>query len=444
MKKTGLRLLLFTMLITLTACSGGGGGTGESGENGGRKIVVVAVLSGSRFLDAAAQKFEDKHPDIDIEIKEYLSLPRPAEGQAMIAPSQTDIEKYVQTLTTQAIAGEGTDIISLSALPLDQFVAKNVLADLKARMEKDAAFDPSLYYNGILESMQHGDGLYALPIGFYLEGIISANSGLLKQANLSINDSTWTWDEFKDISKKLQEQVGSDYTAFANVWPFQLLYESVDANYEAFVQGKQANFDSDLFRSLMRQIKSMYDEGVLSATPTQEFSKTLFTSYALATPRSAVMEMAQPQAAFYRKPTVDGHAGGISVSPFNTFGLNSKSKVQDEAWEFLKFLLSEEMQSSPELEAYPMHKQAVENKLEEVRASLERGDLAGDVPDPEAFAKHSQMLKSMLEQAGTSRSSDIKIVTMLEEEFDSYMNGQKTEEEVSRLIQSRVSTYLNE
>jgi multiple sugar transport system substrate-binding protein len=30
------------------------------------------------------------------------------------------------------------------------------------------------------------------------------------------------------------------------------------------------------------------------------------------------------------------------------------------------------------------------------------------------------------------------------EEFEAFMNGQKTAEEVSKLIQNRVTTYLNE
>lgn len=438
-------ILMLGMMVAVTACSGGGAGTDNGGDaEGGPKSVVVAVISSNRFLEEAERQFEAKHPDVDIVIQEYMSLPKAGEGQGQVAPSQADFEKYVQTITTQALSGKGTDIISMNGLPLEQFVEKNVLVDLREWMDKDVSFDPSQYYEGILNSMSSGDGLYHLPLGFYLEGVISANTDLLQQANLSIDDRHWTWDEFKEISKELKEQVGSDYLAFANMMSFQLMYEVIEANYDQLVQGKTANFDSDLFRDMMRQIKSLYDEGLLSSSPTQDFSKTLFTPYALASPQSAVMEMAKPNVQFMMKPTVDGQTGGVSFMAYSSFGINSKSQVQSEAWEFLKLMLSEEMQSSPELQAYPIQKKAVDNKLADALASLERGDLPGDVPEPEVFEKHKQTLNSFLEQARSKSNGDIKVISIIEEEFDAFMSGQKNADEISKLIQNRVTTYLNE
>jgi len=443
---------LFMMLgicAAVVGCSEEGTRTGAGMGDGlevkeERKSVTVAVMSSNRFLEAAERQFEAEHPEVDIVIKEYMALPKVGEGQAQIAPSQADLEKYIQTMTTQAIAGEGMDVISLNALPVEQYIEKNVLVDLQAWMDKDSSFDSSVYYERIFESMKTGDELYQLPLGFYLEGIISANSDLLREANLTIDDRTWTWEQFKDLSKRLQEKVGSDVMAFANMLPFQLLYETIEANYGDLVQGKKAYFDSDLFRDMMRHIKSMYDEGVLSTEYTQDWSKTLFTSYALASPQSAVMEMAKPNVQFLLKPTIKGNSEGASYSADSTFGINRGSKVQPEAWEFLKFLLSEEMQSSPELHTYPVHKKAVDHKLTDALASLEKGDVPGGVPNPEVFEKRKQMLKSFLEQAGSSNRGDIKIISIIEEEFAAYISGQKSAEEVSELIQNRVTTYLNE
>ncbi len=49
------------------------------------------------------------------------------------------------------------------------------------------------------------------------------------------------------------------------------------------------------------------------------------------------------------KPTLNGQGNGLELKSFMNFGLNSQSKVEKEAWEFLKFMLSEEIQTSPDL-----------------------------------------------------------------------------------------------
>ncbi|WP_193726836.1 hypothetical protein [Paenibacillus guangzhouensis] len=41
-------------------------------------------------------------------------------------------------------------------------------------------------------------------------------------------------------------------------------------------------------------------------------------------------------------------------------------------------------------------------------------------------------------------SIDKNIESIVQEEFESYMSGQKSVDEVSKLIQNRVMTYLNE
>lgn len=50
----------------------------------------------------------------------------------------------------------------------------------------------------------------------------------------------------------------------------------------------------------------------------------------------------------------------------------------------------------------------------------------------------------MLEEAGKTSLADAKILRIAMEEVQAFMSGQKPAEEVSKLIQNRVLTYLNE
>lgn len=52
--------------------------------------------------------------------------------------------------------------------------------------------------------------------------------------------------------------------------------------------------------------------------------------------------------------------------------------------------------------------------------------------------------QTLLAAAGGYRSSDDKLSAIVTEEAKSYIAGQKSAEEVAKLIQNRVTTYLNE
>lgn len=451
--KKHLAWMMMAILVLLTACSGNSpSSAGEHSSSGDQKTVVIAVTGSNRFLETAAQKFEDLHPDIHIEIKEYLAMPK-TDGGTTSAISQADMEKYVQTVTTQALSGKASDLIDMTNLPQDKFVSKNVLVNLYDLMAQDSTFDKSRYYENILKSSQNGDGLYAMPFSFSPQ-FVAGKKSVLEKAGISIDDKTWTWGQFKNIAKKLQDQVGQDYVAFVNLLPNQLLADYIEKNYSDLIQDGKANFDSELFRGMMNEIKSMYDEGILQAEFSYDYDKALFSMTSLYNPAMDLINVLKEDTQLFNRPTSNGQSGGGEYSSYFTLGLNSKSQVQQEAWEFLKFLLSDEMQSSPELPSgYPIHKGIVDKKFHEAKEKLLQGgtlEVSGfpvEVPDNLDMSMVDERIATMkqqLENASKKLTSDMKVFSIAMEEFEAFMNGQKTAEEVSKLIQNRVTTYLNE
>ncbi|MCR8643167.1 ABC transporter substrate-binding protein [Paenibacillus sp. N1-5-1-14] len=426
-------------MMLLTGCSGGGKTSGEE------KTVSISVMQADSFLKNAAAKFQEANPNIKIEIKEHMATNTAGEGAMSEAISQADLEKYVQTVSTQAMSGKGSDIIMMQSLPQDKFVDKKLLVNLYDLMKKDTSFDQNQYYTNILKHSQNGDGLYAMPFNFTLEAI-SGNTDLLSKANITIKDDTWTWEQFREISKKLREQKGKDYFAFINVFPNQLMAEYVADNYGELVKDGKGNFDTDLFRDMMRQIKSLYDEEVLQAEFTYDYSKALFAKSGLYDVQSALMMMLTPDSKLFQKPTANGKSSGGVFQTYLTLGINSKSKVQDEAWQFMKFLLSDEMQSSPELKSLPISKSVLENMLKEQQEQINNGILKmpKGKPSKEQVADAIAAMDKLIAGAGNKSTGDMKVQSIAMEEFESYMSGQKSAEEVSKLIQNRVNTYLGE
>lgn len=445
MKKTKWMVPLLSSLLLFSACSNSDTDTASNNKSAdGKTKVVIAVGSSNPFLEKATEKFESAHPDIDIEIKEYMAMPK-TEGGMGQAASAADMEKFIQTVTTQIMAGKGSDLILTSDLPENKLAEKNLLVDYRGLMEKDNSFDKSKYFDNILKSSEIGGGLYAMPFSF-VPDVITGKTDMLKKANVNVEDKTWTWDQFKEIAKKVKSQNGEDFVAFVNMFPVQLMAEYVEDNYSKLVEKGKANFDSDDFRIMMKQVKSMYDEGVLKAEFTYDYDKGLFSKFSMVNPTESLVNILKPGFEVYQKPTVKGGAQAGAYQTYFKLGMNSKSSVQKEAWEFVKFLLSDEIQSLPEMQGIPLNKNVVEKQLQKAEEAIKEGTLQvpHGKPDAKVVEARVQTMKSILEHAGLKRTSDFKVTSIILEEFQSYMSGQKTAEQVSKLIQNRVNTYLNE
>ncbi|BBI32642.1 ABC transporter substrate-binding protein [Cohnella abietis] len=452
MKKLGLIMMLSIVLI-ISACTSNNGGNpqGEStGENSGetkngKKTVVLSVMTNNRFFESAVRKFEDIHPDIHIEIKEYkASTDDGGGGMSMQSLSLADIEKYVQSVTTQVLSGKGPDLILMSELPQDKFVAKKLLVDLNDLFGKDSSIDRNALYTNILEASKDGDGLYAVPLSFSLD-LFSGNTEILKKANLSIdNNKSWSWNEFRDVMKKLKE---SNPEIDSNLDPMSLLMDYMEDKYVELVGQGNPNFDSDMFRNMLKEIKLMYDEGIIAKEMSFGGSNSAFQMSGIYGLEQALTM--RKGVDYYQKPSAAGDKKGAPFRASYSLGINSKSEVQQEAWEFISFLLSDEMQEDPNLMGVPINKAITEKKLQEILQKLENGTLETMIskemlPDVETAKKRIEVIKRMLPESDFRRFSDMKVLTIAMEEFSSFISGQKSAEEVSKLIQNRVKTYLNE
>ncbi|MFF2912812.1 ABC transporter substrate-binding protein [Paenibacillus sp. NPDC057934] len=445
MKKIGLIVMLSSALL-LSACSGNEGGDSKVEKEGGQKTVVLSVMRKDRFLETAARQFEEQHKDIHIEMKEYKASDPVAEGgMAVESISLGDVEKYVQSVTTQVISGKGADLILMSELPQDKFVAKKLLVNLNDLLSKDSSFDRNALFSNILQASQDGEGLYAMPLSFSLS-LFQGNTELLKKANISVDvNKSWNWSQFKDVAQKLKKQ--DDAEKLISLDPMSLLFDSIDDNYTQLVGQGQPNFDSDLFRNMMTEIKLMYDEGLLSDGMSFDNGNAAFQMLNVFSPEQA---LTKPRGMdYYQKPNVSGQKVGTPFQPTYSLGINSKSDVQQEAWAFIKFLLSDEMQASPNLTGIPLNKGITDKKFKETLQKIENGTLETMIPldmlpDSETVKKRIGVVEQLISETNFRRSSDMKVITIVMEEFSSFMSGQKSAEEVSKLIQNRAKTYLNE
>ncbi len=141
--------------------------------------------------------------------------------------------------------------------------------------------------------------------------------------------------------------------------------------------------------------------------------------------------------------------GGV----FATLGLitvSSTAEHKEEIWDFIKFCLSEEVQSSGGVQSYgiPVNRNALENIMELQLSGTEKlpSNSFGDemiqlTPPTQAEADE---LQEYLNGVTFCSYLDDFVTDIVREETDKFFAGDCTAEDAARVIQSRVSLYLAE
>jgi len=147
-----------------------------------------------------------------------------------------------------------------------------------------------------------------------------------------------------------------------------------------------------------------------------------------------------------------------------TIGINNRSSVKPEAWDFVKFMVSEEMLSQAKSTGFSINKASYEKRAKEllktgkVESDQEVGSMKGqvfeiiqkDIDDLEKFVNGAnyhvleKLVNGTISLASSPQKSTNKIDKIVQEESIAYFSGQKTPEAVAELIQNRVTTSLNE
>lgn len=452
-------------LSTLAACGGdpvvsGKGEGGGAGEASGPVTVTLSVMTSNRFLEYAKQQFEAKHENISIEIKEYVAAP-PTDGKVMIRAGETkkpvqDIEKFVSGVNTELMSGKAADIIITDgSVPLNKYADKKLLENMNDLMTNDASFQKGDYYANVFDAMTYNNGLYALPAELSL-GLLLGNKTALGGA--TIDDENWTWADFKAAVEPLAKDANNDGVpdlyALNGLDASALLLAMVNTSYGKLVDLPSQSFDKEAFASLLTISKALSD-AKLVADDRSGRTSSLFQLLQPVRYEDLILNMQMAfdgEGELHHWPS-DSDQRGVAFTSDMLLSLNAKSAHKQEAWEFIKFLLSEEMQKTKELSGFAVNKKASrerQEQLKDIANPSEPGKKMAVVKDGKPYTPRTpeqheiDQIEQLLSSAQVYAGTDPKVIAIIEQEVAPFFAGQKPAEEVAKTVQQKVSTYLQE
>lgn len=465
-------LILFTfIMVMVSACSAPAGGntggaqtsnegqanteqvkngtgtTPPKGETSGtknskeKKTIVFSTYFSDDFFLEAKKRYEAKHPNITIDLQ-YIETSNENDNTAW--------EKFKKTTNAAMLSGKGPDLIQMDQLPSGDYVKKNLLANIGDMIDKDPTFKKEQYFSNVLDGIKVNGGIYGMPMGFFIYGLMG-NETAIEKSGVKIDDSNWNWEQFTDIAKEIAKKAGGNHFALGGVPPENMINDLVNGQYATFVdlESKKANFDSAAFIELLKEVKFMFDEKMIS-----EDYGGIFYNEVINSPQTYIRELRNSdflkkpyKSKFYSRPNASGQAAGGFFRTYKTIGINASSAVKDEAWDFVKFMLSDEMQD--QASGFSLNKASYKKVAQDV---LKKGKVMSDQPEGAMKGKEFEITQKDiddLEKLITGLKYPVefkpsKIEEILLKESKAYFTGQKTPEAVAKLIQNRVTTVLNE
>ena len=370
-------------------------------------------------------------------------------------------------LLTEIMAGNMPDILSLSEMPYSQLAAKGLLEDLYPYLDADPELNRDDFFPSILKAMEVDGKLCQVSSGFQIATLIGASS--------VVGDTPgWNYQQFAEALATMPE--GCDpleqYVTRSDILS-TLLYLDLD-EYVDWSTGK-CNFDSPDFVELLNfvaQFRESYD------WEHYEYSEEDNTQNRIASGRQMLAQIGiydftdlQYNEMYFNGPiTYIGypttHGVGHVLTLSSGLAMSSACKNKEAAWSFLREIMTEEYQESTwglpiNLDAYntklekamtPEYERDENgnfrldeegNKIEVSRGGWSTGD--GEIHYIYAMTQEqADQLRALIDSVDSVMDQNSAIFDIVNEQAAAFFAGQKSAEEVARLIQSRASIYVNE
>ena len=389
----------------------------DAGELGGE--LAVAAFNDSQFLQQAARRYEEMHEGAKISVTYYVG-------------EEKDAYKYSQIINAALMSGRGEDIIDVSCIPWWKLADKDKLFAL----DGEIGITPEAYYQNVMDAYIYKGRRYTVPLGFAFEAFQFGDAFADKEPPRHI-----TLGMLLSLADKYPGTPLFNDSGFG-MGQVTLAYKLFGMYFGDFVDvaNKNANVGGERFITLLENVKSI--AGALK--PPKMDENPLIRQLVLYSPAMSHMGTVGYENVFLLADEAGQSiflaSGGLMPA------VNANSPNKELAIDFIRFLISEDIQSSPELTCCPVNKKAA---LESARLLFGDLQLGGYVPDGFGdgdLAQNIAKFDELVERLSTCELafSDVFIRDFAMAEMGRFFRGEASAEQAAKNLQAKLNTYLKE
>lgn len=412
-----------------------------------KTTLTLATMWMDYNLKKELLKFNKTNSDYRIEITDYSEF-----------NTEKDWTAGITKLNTEIISGNIPDLIDISQLPYKQYAAKGLLEDLYPYIEKDSEISRDDLMPGIMKAVETDGKLFQLISGFSVMSLAGAPAVVGTEMG-------WTMDE---MQKVISDHPEADYPFGMYITRENILQSLCMLNMDSYMnwQTGECKFNSDEFKKLLTFTKSFPEKVDESQDGTYTDPATLIRDGRQLFELFSAGDFQNYQ---YTKATFGGSvtfkgfpsdSGSGNVAMLSGgLAMTSSCKAKDGAWQFMRTLLSQDYQETLSW-GYPVSQKAYDKKLAEAmkqeyttdengnKTKVSHGGMSVDGGATVEFyaitQEEADQIKALIASVDRTAAYDQKLLDMISEEAAFFFSGEKTVEQVTDIIQSKMTIYINE
>lgn len=438
---------------------------GVDGEDGSQELIILTkhkssevqkkttITMASMYLDsnirARVIKFNKTNPDYRIMVTDYSDY-----------NTDEDYNAGLLKLNTEIISGNVPDILVVNSnMPITQYAAKGLLENLYTYIDEDKELGGrDQYVQSVFKTIQVGD---MLPF-------ITANFSILTAVGSSQTvgaEPGWTIDELNAVLAKMP----AGCKPFAYFDQQTALYYLCAIGMDDFVDWDkgECHFNDPGFIKMLEFVKTfpatidwndpennqsedqMIKEGkvllmqaYLSDFSSLDYYKNTFGG----------------EITFKGYPTESGNGNILSID--SGLAISSSCKHKDVAWDFIRYMLTEDYQSENYWWGFPTCQKVFDERLDKALHPENADTSGGGVVVYEKAMRASgsdiyyneyqftqedaDKVLAVINAADKTINFDQSIMNIINEDVAAFLAGSKSAADTAAVIQSRVSTYVSE
>lgn len=263
----------------------------------------------------------------------------------------SDWDSYWTKLKTMLAGGTPPDVFAIDAPLYPDYQSRGVLLNLQPYIDAEPQVLEGLY-PVTLEAYRTPEGYFGLPRDFQTI-VVFYNKDMFDAAGIPYPQQGWTYDDLREIAKRLTKDTNGDgvidqYGFYADLWDMELIWSEAIWAYGGDIlsaDGSHTLINSPEARQAWKLFYDMIfvDHSWPDTTTAAEYGGDPFLAGAAAMTTIGHWVVPGYAEAGFRwdvAPMPRGPAGQATSVNSAGFVIAKATKHPDEAWKFLKFVLS--------------------------------------------------------------------------------------------------------
>ena len=433
-------LLICTLLLTGCTTHVPNGPDSADNQKKGKNVLTMGIMYDDGLLQSILDTYNAQSDTYYVELQSYEAYGNPC-----------------QQFLLDVTSGKAPDIIEVGMdFPASVLLEKNMLLNLDPYFDQDPEIKKSDLVENVVDAMENDGSLY------YLCDSVGLSTLLAKTSD--VGDKTgWNEEEFLSfLATKPDDQMLFQLNSKSEILG-KLLYNNLD-QYVNWADGT-CRFDSEQFQNLLTTAGRGTDV-VIDDVPLPKLlqdGEILFNELG----NSGMMDTISACDIFNEPVTAIGYPcedrEGSYFRLNHSFGICSQTKNPDGAWDFLRTFVSKEHQTKALVEQgafyIPTRQDVFDRMISDHQITGEYEDENGYIIEPfsdsYSYGDYTlnygpltdaqvQTFMDIFNQTHKLDGSNTIVSNIISEETESYYKGEKDVKETAKIIQNRVTTYVNE